>query len=219
MLHITLLLAYNMRNFDREMRWASVPTIPNLRIGIDQTRYKLVQHDPYNVEAVNQLGVFKHVPLAINFHAVEADLLIATGSVNVSGRHARLTGSAHTVAVGCASLDTINALFDEDVDHIADEDASLDGAFTQAVNEASQRAGLAFAIECSGVGGDAVVVRAGNPLRVHETMTEIARLNEDLTRPAGSRGKPAVNPYLQPRLRPQNAVKSKLATVMQDDAQ
>ena len=210
---VTVLLAHDFRVYDPSAQW--LPNGPDqvVDLGMDLRGYNVIHHDPYNLQSLNQLGTFQHVPLSVNYVAAEADYLIATGSVQTH-RQLGYTGGMFTVGVGCAGIAAVNEMYgaaslgDPRVRSGVVQGNPVYGAMQQSV----QRAGLAYTIECSGYGGDEFVVRAGNPARVNETMIDMANFSVQLIAPLSRRDAPTMrNPFESFEQLPRLALKSALA--------
>lgn len=139
--------------------------------------YPVLNHDPHDLRENDDLGVFESVPVRVNYHAVEADVLIATGVVRPHA-YAGYTGGSKVVAVGCAGAATINELYSP---RFLDDPSVLAGnvsenACQRAIREIGQRAGLGFVLNAVvDPGGNVVAVAAGAPNAVHDRLVEFAR--------------------------------------------
>ncbi len=140
-------------------------------------RYTVLNHDPYNVRENDDLGVLLNVPVSVNYHAVEADILIATGVVRPHA-YAGYTGGSKVVAEGCAGAATINELYSP---QFLDDPSVLagnvnDNTCQRAIREIGQRAGLVFVLNAVvDPNGNVVAVAAGAPNAVHDRLVEFAR--------------------------------------------
>jgi len=140
-------------------------------------RYLILNHDPHDVRENDDLGMVGSVPVSVNYHAVEADLLIATGVVRPHV-YAGYTGGSAVVAEGCAGSATINELYSP---RFLDDPSVLAGnasenACQRAIREIGQRAGLAFVLNAVvDSAGHVVAVAAGAPNAVHDRLVEFAR--------------------------------------------
>lgn len=140
-------------------------------------RYPVFNHDPHDVRENDDLGVFEQVPVSVNYHAVEADVLVATGVVRPHV-YAGYTGGSTVVAVGCAAAATINELHSP---RMLDDPSVLAGSVSgnacqRAIREIGQRAGLAFVLNAVvDPAGNVVAVAAGAPNAVHDRLVEFAR--------------------------------------------
>ena len=140
-------------------------------------RYPILNHDPNDVRENDDLGMFDNVPVSVNYHAVEADLLIATGVVRPHV-YAGYTGGSKVVATGCAGAPTIRELTSPRfLDDPSVRPGSVsENAFQRAIREIGHRAGLGFVL--NGVidpDGGVVAVAAGAPNAVHDRLVEYAR--------------------------------------------
>ncbi len=129
-------------------------------------RYRVVDHEPQNPEALVDLGVTASgIPLSVNKIAYEADLLIATGIVEPH-QYAGYSGGRKTLAVGAAGEKMIAYTHGPQmIDHPGTRLGRIEGnPFHEAVTEAARRAGLKFILNV--VLDDekrVVAVRAGEP--------------------------------------------------------
>ena len=209
---VTVLLAHDFRAFDAEAIHDPITSDATMEPGIrgGLSRYNVVRHDPYDLQSLNQLGTFQHVPLSVNYVAAESDYLIATGSVHTH-RQMGYTGGMYTVGVGCSGIAAVNEMFGStNLDDPRVRTGVVQGnPVYGAMQQAAMRAGLAFSIECSGYGGDEFVVRAGNPARVNEAMVDMANFRVQLIAPLSRRDPPLMqNPF---ESFPRPALKSALA--------
>jgi nickel-dependent lactate racemase len=156
------------------------------KLGADVAlRYEVIDHEAQNVPALANLGSLGRphldlpidVPVFINRQAAEADLLIATGVVEPH-QYAGYSGGGKTVTVGCGGETTISTLhgpaFLEDPRvRLGRVEAN---PFQKAVRNGAQRAGLRFVFNIV-LDGDrgAVAVQAGDPVKVHDHLIEVAR--------------------------------------------
>ena len=109
-------------------------------------RYRIIDNEPQNPEALVDLGVTTGgVPVVLHRAVVEADLLIATGIVEPH-QYAGYSGGRKTVAVGAAGEALIaHTHGPQFVDHPATRLGQIEGnPFHDAVTQAAQRAGLRF---------------------------------------------------------------------------
>lgn len=140
-------------------------------------QYPVFNHDPHDVRENDDLGMFESVPVSVNYHAVEADMLVATGVVRPHV-YAGYTGGSKVVAVGCAGAATINELYSP---RFLDDPSVLAGSVNEnvcqrAIREIGQRAGLGFVLNAVvDPGGNVVAVAAGAPNAVHDRLVEFAR--------------------------------------------
>jgi nickel-dependent lactate racemase len=140
-------------------------------------RYAIVDHDPTNQTELNDLGTFEGIPLQINYHAVEADLLVAIDVVEPH-YYAGYSGGNKTVSIGCAGEATLNEaravrFLDDLVIHPADTPDSLS---MKVEREIGRRAGLIFVLNAVvDVNGQIMAVSAGAPNAVHDMLMRFAR--------------------------------------------
>ncbi len=109
-------------------------------------RYRVVDHEPRNPEALVDLGVTESgIPLSVNKIAYEANLLVATGIVEPH-QYAGYSGGRKTLAVGAAGEKMIAYTHGPQmVDHPGTRLGCIEGnPFHEAVTEAARRAGLKF---------------------------------------------------------------------------
>jgi nickel-dependent lactate racemase len=132
-------------------------------------RYRVVDHD---VGEVIHLGQWQGIPLTVNRHALEADLLIATGVV-APHLYAGYSGGAETLAVGCAGDTTIEALHaPRFLYHPQVRPGQVGGnPFQEVIQSVAERAGLRFILNAIlDPSGQIVDVQAGDPSLVHQYM-------------------------------------------------
>jgi len=111
-------------------------------------RYRVVDHEPQNPEALVDLGVTESgIPLSVNKIAYEADLLIATGIVEPH-QYAGYSGGRKTLAVGAAGEKMIAYTHGPQmVDHPGTRLGRVEGnPFHEAITEAARRAELRFIV-------------------------------------------------------------------------
>ena len=141
-------------------------------------RYRVVDHEPQNPEALVDLGVTESgIPLSVNKIAYEADLLVATGIVEPH-QYAGYSGGRKTLAVGAAGEKMIAYTHGPQmVDHPGTRLGRIEGnPFHEAVTEAARRAGLKFIVNV--VLDDekrVVAVRAGEPEAAFMELVAFAR--------------------------------------------
>jgi lactate racemase len=132
-------------------------------------RYRVIDHD---VGKVIHLGQWQGIPLTMNLHALEADLLISTGTV-APHLYAGYSGGAETLAIGCAGEATIEAihspgfLYNPQV-----RPAQVRGnPFQEILQLLSERAGLRFILNSVLDPLERMVdVQAGDPAMVHQRL-------------------------------------------------
>ena len=142
------------------------------------TRYRVIDNEPQNPEALVDLGVTPGgVPVLVHRAAVEADLLIATGLVEPH-QYAGYSGGRKTVAVGAAGepliAHTHGPAF---VDHPGTRLGRIEGnPFHEAITEAARRAGLRFILNVVLDDEKQVAcVKAGEPVETHAQLVAFAR--------------------------------------------
>ncbi|HID64418.1 MAG TPA: nickel-dependent lactate racemase, partial [Anaerolineae bacterium] len=141
-------------------------------------RYRVVDHEPQNPEALVDLGVTASgIPLSVNKIAYEADLLVATGIVEPH-QYAGYSGGRKTLAVGAAGEKMIAYTHGPQmIDHPGTRLGRIEGnPFHEAVTEAARRAGLKFIVNV--VLDDkkrVVAVRAGEPGAAFMELVAFAR--------------------------------------------
>ncbi len=109
-------------------------------------RYRVIDHDAADHDLLVPVnGGPRELPFRINRHAVEADLLMATGVVEPH-QYAGFSGGGKTVAIGCANDAVIAATHGPAMlDQPGTRLARLDGnPFQAAVRQVASAAGLAF---------------------------------------------------------------------------
>lgn len=140
-------------------------------------RYRVIDHDPYDPEQlVTVYQPESGVPFMVNRHAVEADVLIATGIVEPH-QYAGYSGGGKTVAIGCANEAVIEYTHGPAfLDHPGTRLALIEGnPFQDAVREVARRAGLDFVANVvKNTDGGIVDIRYGAPEPVHDMLTELA---------------------------------------------
>jgi nickel-dependent lactate racemase len=141
-------------------------------------RYRVVDHEPQNPEALVDLGVTESgIPLSVNKIAYEADLLIATGIVEPH-QYAGYSGGRKTLAVGAAGEKMIAYTHGPQmVDHPGTRLGRIEGnPFHEAITEAARRAELQFIVNV--VLDDEkrmVAVQAGEPEAAFMELVAFAR--------------------------------------------
>jgi lactate racemase len=140
-------------------------------------RYRCIDHDPSNLAELDDLGNFQNVPIQVNYHAVEADLLVAIDVVQPH-YYAGYSGGAKTVSIGCAGESTLNEIRTARfLDDLAIHPPDTPDNLTQIVeHEIAHRAGLKFALNAVvDVDGRIAAISAGAPVAVHELLVRFAR--------------------------------------------
>ncbi len=139
-----------------------------VRLGEDIVeRYRVIDHD---VGEVVHLGQWQGIPLTINRHALEADLLISTGVV-APHLYAGYSGGAETLAVGCAGDATIEAIHaPRFLYHSLVRPGQVRGnPFQDVIQTLAQRAELRFIVNAIlDPSGQIVDVQAGDFFYVHQ---------------------------------------------------
>ena len=140
-------------------------------------RYRVIDNEPRNPEALVDLGVVNGIPLSVHRAAYDADLLIATGIVEPH-QYAGYSGGRKTVAVGAAGEPLIAyshgpAFVDDPNTRLGRTDGN---PFHEAITEAALRAGLRFIVNVVlDDEGQIVHVAAGEPVAAHAALVERAR--------------------------------------------
>lgn len=141
-------------------------------------RYRIVNHDAYDASRLVRIGsISRDITVLLNKEVVEADLRIATGGVDPH-LYAGYSGGAKTVAVGCASAETIDATH-----HISIcEDPSVrlgvveGNLFRRFLDEVGRLARVDYVVNVVQTGeGKLVRAFAGQPDAVHAKAVELAR--------------------------------------------
>ncbi|MBN1643038.1 MAG: nickel-dependent lactate racemase [Anaerolineae bacterium] len=140
-------------------------------------RYRVIDNEPRNPEALVDLGVVNGIPLSVHRAAYDADLLIATGIVEPH-QYAGYSGGRKTVAVGAAGEPLI--AYSHGPTFIDDPDTRLGrtegNPFHEAITEAALRAGLRFIVNVVlDDHGQVVYAAAGDPVQAHAYLVERAR--------------------------------------------
>lgn len=138
--HITLLCGTGMHR-------PSTPEEKRFKLGrAVVNRFHVVDHEPQNQAALVDLGTTDTgIPLSVNRLVYEADLVVATGTVEPH-QYAGYSGGPKTVAIGAAGESMIAFTHGPDmVDHPGTRLGKIEGnPFHDAVTEAARRAGLGF---------------------------------------------------------------------------
>ncbi|MEJ2726661.1 MAG: nickel-dependent lactate racemase [Deltaproteobacteria bacterium] len=158
---------------------ASSPEEKRIKLGkgvVD--RYRVIDHDPTNGEALVDLGKTKEgIPLSLHRTAYEADLLIATGIVEPH-QYAGYSGGGKTVAIGAGGEAVIAFTHGPSmVDHPGTRVGKIEGnLFQAAVREASRKGGLKFIVNVvQDEKQRPVAVYAGEPEATFVKLVEAAR--------------------------------------------
>jgi nickel-dependent lactate racemase len=140
-------------------------------------RYRVIDNEPQNPDALVDLGVVNGIPLSVHRVAYDADLLVATGIVEPH-QYAGYSGGPKTVSVGAAGEPLIAyshgpAFVDDPNTRLGKTEGN---PFQEAVTEAALRAGLDFIINVVLDDEKRVVyVEAGEPVETHRRLVERAR--------------------------------------------
>jgi nickel-dependent lactate racemase len=149
------------------------------KLGADiATRYKVIDNEPQNPEALVDLGVTPGgVPVLLHRSVVETDLLIATGIVEPH-QYAGYSGGRKTVTVGAAGETLIaHTHAPAFVDHPGTRLGQIEGnPFHEAVTEAAHRANLRFILNVV-LDDDKRILRvtAGDPELAFQDLVEFAK--------------------------------------------
>jgi len=161
------------------MHRASTDEEKNIKLGADiAARYKVIDNEPQNPEALVDLGVTPGgVPVILHRSVVETDLLIATGIVEPH-QYAGYSGGRKTVAIGAAGeaviAHTHGPVY---VDHPGTRLGQIEGnPFHQAVTEAARRANLRFILNVV-LDDDKRILRvaAGDPELAFQDLVNFAK--------------------------------------------
>ncbi len=149
------------------------------KLGTDiVSRYRVVDSEPQNPEALVDLGVTAGgVPVSMHRAVVQSDLVIATGIVEPH-QYGGYSGGRKTVAVGAAGEALIAYTHGPSfVDHPGTRLGRIDGnPFHEAVTEAARRAGLRFILNVVlDDGGRILRVAAGDPDEAFRDLVAFAR--------------------------------------------
>ncbi len=140
-------------------------------------RYRVIDHDASDLDLlVPVVAGPPHLSFRINRHAVEADLLLATGVVEPH-QYAGFSGGGKTVAIGCANEAVIAATHGPAMlDQPGTRLATLEGnPFQLAVRQVASAAGLAFVGNTVlDAGGHIVALAYGPSEAVHDHLASIA---------------------------------------------
>jgi nickel-dependent lactate racemase len=140
-------------------------------------RYRVIDNEPQNPQALVDLGVVKGIPLSVHKAAYEADLLIATGIVEPH-QYAGYSGGGKTASVGGAGEALIT--YSHGPRFVDDPNTRLGktegNPFHEAITEAALRAGLQFIVNVVLDDKKQVVcVMAGAPVATHQRLVAFAR--------------------------------------------
>ncbi|MCS6940902.1 MAG: lactate racemase domain-containing protein [Roseiflexus sp.] len=167
-------------------------------------RYRIIDHNALNPGDLVDLGTIDGIPLVINRHCLETDLLLATGVVEPH-QYAGYSGGAKTVVIGCGGEATISATHGPAMlDHPGTRLGAIEGNPFQAfVRAGGERAGLRYVVNTIlSETGEPLLIAAGPPALVHDYLVAQARTiyEAPVTQPvhvarAGVAGPKAVNLY------------------------
>ncbi|MGQ9525201.1 MAG: nickel-dependent lactate racemase [Armatimonadota bacterium] len=140
-------------------------------------KVRVVNPSPDDPTALAHLGTTSSgIPITVDRHVAEADLVVATGIVEPH-QYAGYSGGHKTVAIGAGGEPTIRETHSPDmVDHPGTRLAKLDGnPFQEAITEAGRHAGLRFILNAVlDDSGRPVAVCAGDPHTAHRMLAETA---------------------------------------------
>jgi lactate racemase len=160
------------------MHRPSTPEEKIVKLGRDVVeRYRVIDNEPQNADALVDLGVVNGIPLSVHRAAYDADLLIATGIVEPH-QYAGYSGGRKTVAVGAAGEPLI--AYSHGPAFVDDPNTRLGriegNPFHEAITEAALRAGLRFIVNVVLDDAHRVVhVAAGEPVETHTRLVAQAR--------------------------------------------
>lgn len=141
------------------------------------SRYRIIDHNALDPDGLIDLGIVNGIPLVVNRHCIETDLLLATGVVEPH-QYAGYSGGAKTVVIGCGGEATISATHGPAMlDHPGTRLGAIDGNPFQAfVRAGGERAGLRYVINTIlGETGAPIVSATGPPALVHDYLVAQAR--------------------------------------------
>lgn len=146
------------------------------RLGDYASQIHIVQHDPEDARELDDMGSFEGVPLAINYRAAEADLLIAIYAMQL-GDDAYCAGSCATITLGVVGAPARRELrttrFYDDRIEPSGVDLPL---FQRVMREGARRAGLMFAVGALvDANNHPLAVYAGAPINVDDALADAAR--------------------------------------------
>jgi len=155
------------------------------KLGADVAlRYQVIDHDAQNTASLANLGTVGRphlnlpadVPVFVNRLAAEADLVVATGSVEPHP-YAGYSGGGKPVVIGCGGEATISAthspaFLDDPRMRLGRVAAN---PYQAVIREGAKRAGLDFVLNVvSDADRHVTAVQAGNPVAVHEQLVASA---------------------------------------------
>ena len=128
-----------------------------------------INHDATDPDLIMHLGEIDGIPVTVNRHCLEADLLIATGVVEPH-QYAGFSGGAKTVVIGCGGEETISAT--HGLAMLEQPGTALGkvagNPFQEFVRNAGKRIGLRYIVNLVlGNDGDIVAGACGDPIAVH----------------------------------------------------
>jgi lactate racemase len=188
--HLTTRHLRALRTLLDQLAEAGVVTddIVLLLAGTDNTEFDLpisqVRHDPDDIQQSNDLGTLDGLPICINYHAVEADVLLGLAELTLTDE-SHDGGSFEALMPGLTNRATQSELretvwLDEQV-----EPSPMGSRQTRMQREAARRAGLVFTLEwIVDDAGRMVFVKAGAPGAVNEAVSATARALREATVPA-----------------------------------
>lgn len=142
----------------------------------DDLALRQIAHDPEDQREFDDLGVYEGVPLLLNRHAIEADLLVGVGAFSIDSS-APDQGSTFTVAHGIAASATrrdLNAAGYLDA-HFGLNQVDTGLSLTAITREIARRAGLVFAVDrLVDNAGRTLAIKAGAPMAVQNELTLVA---------------------------------------------
>ncbi len=141
------------------------------------SRYRIIDHNALDPDGLIDLGNVNGIPLVVNRHCIETDLLLATGVVEPH-QYAGYSGGAKTVVIGCGGEATISATHGPAMlDHPGTRLGAINGNPFQAfVRAGGERAGLRYVINTIlDETGAPIVIAAGPPALVHDYLVAQAR--------------------------------------------
>ncbi|HMO58600.1 MAG TPA: lactate racemase domain-containing protein, partial [Roseiflexaceae bacterium] len=140
-------------------------------------RYRIIDHEALNEAQLVDLGILEGIPLVVNRHCLDTDLLLATGVVEPH-QYAGYSGGAKTVVIGCGGEPTIAATHGPAMlDQAGTRLGAIEGnPFQQFVRAAGARIGLAYVANALlHEDGSLIAAHAGTPAAVHEALVAQAR--------------------------------------------
>lgn len=138
------------------------------------SQVRVVVHDPDNLSELDDLGNFEGVPLAVNFRAAEADLLIAISVLRLDDAWSDAGGEA-AVTLGLGGFATVREMrttrfFDDRIEGVGYGRPLIE----RVLREGARRAGLVFAIDAiEDARGCALALKAGAPNAVSDATSDV----------------------------------------------